>query len=163
MYTTSIQELSNWQTSPACSGPPPSSCSGLGLLCFQSLEVRSLDKPGLNEDICFHSGSAGTHPPLPRLSETISRHLLAADCSGRFLLLLSPSTPPSGLWKVLHRSPCCVASSPARSDLEGEKIDTERKQMLPECRLSVFLFKPDYGVLIEHLVSVIGQEFDCFY
>lgn len=76
--------------SPACSGPPPSSCSGLGLLCLRCLEVRSLDKAGLNEDICFHSGSAGTRPSL--LSETISRHLLAADCSGRFLPLPSPST-----------------------------------------------------------------------
>lgn len=91
---------------------------------------RSLDKPRVNEDICFHSGSAGTCPLLPQLSETISSHLLAADCSGRFLLLVSPSTPPSGLWKVLHRSSCCVENPPARSDMEGEKIGTERKQIL---------------------------------
>lgn len=135
---------------------PARSCSGLGLLCSRRLEVRSLDKAGLNEDICFHSGSAGTRPP--QLSETISRHLLAADCSGRFLPLLSPSTPPSGLRKVLHRSPCRAASLPGRSDLEGEKIDTERKRMLPECSLSVFLFQPDYGVLTEHLLSVVGKE-----
>lgn len=141
--------------SPACSGSPPCSRSGLGLLCSRRrLEVRSLDKAGLNEDICFHSGSAGTRPPL--LSETISRHLLAADCSGRFLPLLSPSTPPSGPRKVSHRSPCRVAGLPARSDLEGEKIDTGRKRTLPECRLSVFLFQPDYGVLIEHLLSVVS-------
>ncbi|MEQ2286462.1 hypothetical protein AMECASPLE_002747 [Ameca splendens] len=36
-------------------------------------------------------GRAGTRPPLPELSETISRHLLAADCSGRFLPLLVAS------------------------------------------------------------------------
>lgn len=121
--------------SPACSGPPPSSCSGLGLLCLRCLEVRSLDKAGLNEDICFHSGSAGTRPPL--LSETISRHLLAADCSGRFLPLPSPSTPPSGLRKVLRRSPCCVASLPARSDLEGEKIDTRGIGLIMEFCLNI--------------------------
>lgn len=97
----------------------------------QSLETCSLDKTGANEDICFHSGSAGTCPPLPRLSETISRHLLAADCSGRFLLLLSPSTPPSGLGKVLHRSPCCAANLPTRSssgkgeNRHGEETDTK--------------------------------------
>lgn len=142
-----------------CRLPPPSSCSGLGPLCSRRLEGRSLDKAGLNEDICFHSGSAGTRPPL--LSETISRHLLAADCSGRFLPLPSPSTPPSGLRKVLHRSPRCVASAPARSDLEGEKIDTGRKRTLPECSLSVFLFQPDYGVLIEHLLPV-GENSFCW-
>lgn len=120
---------------------PPIMLSVLGK-CAPSTNRR------VNEDICFHSGSAGTRPPLPRLSETISRHLLAADCSGRFLLLLSPSTPPSGLRKVLHRSPRCVANLPARSDLEGEKIDSERKR----CRLSDSLFEPDYVPLFEHLI-----------
>lgn len=126
-------------------------------IMFQSLEVRSLDKPGVNEDICFHSGSAGTCPPLPQLSETISRHLLAADCSGRFLLLLSPSTPPSGLRKVLHRSPCCVANPPARSDLEREKIDSERRQILRSADCLVFLFNPDSLFLFEHLLLLLGN------
>ena len=131
---------------------------------FQSLEARSLDKAGVNEDICFHSGSAGTCPPLPQLSETISRHRLAADCSGRFLLLLSPSTPPSGLGKVLHRSHRCVANSPARSDSGREKIDTQREEAdTQKCKLSVFCFfvvKLDCVFLSKQLTFVSGQDFD---
>lgn len=119
---------------PAPAHRPPL-VPGLGLLCFGAWKCAPSTNRGVNEDICFHSGSAGTCPPLPQLSETISRHLLAADCSGRFLLFLSPSTPPSGLRKVLHRSPCCVVNPPARSDLEREKIDTERKARNQECRL----------------------------
>ncbi|MEQ2170651.1 hypothetical protein GOODEAATRI_002495, partial [Goodea atripinnis] len=72
------------------SSPPPSSRSGF-LACSVSVEMLSLDRTRPNEDICFHSGRAGTRPPLPELSETISRHLLAADCSGRFLPLLVAS------------------------------------------------------------------------
>lgn len=92
--------------------------------------MHSLDKPGLNKDICFHSGSAGTRSLAAarhccrcylRFSETISRHLLAADCSGRFLLLLSPPTPPSGPRKVLHRSPW-RARQPGAT-WKGQEID----------------------------------------
>lgn len=123
-------------------------------IMFGSLEARSLDKARVNEDICFHSGSAGTCPPLPRLSETISRHLLGADCSGRFLLLLSPSTPPSVLGKVLHRSTFCVAGTLARSDSEQEKKDTDRKQTLRRvCAAPPFvcLCFLKYGLYVAHL------------
>lgn len=117
---------------------------------FRSLEARSPDKAGVNEDICFHSGSAGTCSLLPQLSETISRHLLTADCSGRFLMLLWPSTPPSGLGKVLHRSPRCVAHATARSGSEREKSITSCRA---ECDL--FLY-----VLCENLIFVSGRESD---
>lgn len=38
---------------------------------------------GVNEDICFHSGSAVVLVAAMR-SETINPHLLAADCSATF-------------------------------------------------------------------------------
>lgn len=40
----------------------------------------------------------GMCPTLPRLPETIRRHLLAADCSGRFLLL--PLAFDTAIWPV---------------------------------------------------------------
>lgn len=121
IVTASVQDKAAL-VSLHCS-PPAAPCSGFCLLCLQ-LPRQS----GVNEDICFHSGSAGTGPTLPHFAETISRHLLAADCSGRSVLLLSPFTAPSGLGKVLHRS-ASLCGTPVSEERVRTEEQTQRKKV----------------------------------
>lgn len=64
----------------------------------------SLGETGLNEDICFHPGNAGMGSTLP-VQETISSHLLSADCSGRYERAHSAICPKQGVSRVTSLSP----------------------------------------------------------
>lgn len=122
----------------------------LFLLCFRA---GPWTPPAQNEDICFLSGSAGTHRRRRRLG---SRRQLAHTCRGRLLWQVSAAPnafhaaiwPEEGVAQVASRA----ASAVARTDSERE--ENRRRGDVQADGLHV---QADYGALTEHLVSVSAR------